>query len=162
MEPPRLLDEQAALGRHGRVRRRAGVPGEQMSERAALRARRVAPLEGLVQLLGIAEEHERARGGRHRDRRRKAHLARLVDEEDIDAAGHGGIGPEPGSAADHVERAGRQRGGDLPRLAERLGRGTRGLLVRGRLLSEDDGRAARGRGPGLAHRLRPRRRACCR
>ena len=90
MEAPRPLDEEAALGRHRRVRRLARGAGEEVGEGAPLGAGRVAPLERLVELLGIAEEHERAAGRRDGDRVGEAELAGLVDEEDVDAPRHGG------------------------------------------------------------------------
>jgi hypothetical protein len=64
----------------------------------------VDPLLGLVELLGIAEEHELGRGRRDGHGVREGVLAGLVDEEDVDRALHVVPRPEPRGAGDEVER----------------------------------------------------------
>ena len=56
---------------------------EQVPQGAALRAGRVRALERLVELLRIAQQHERARRGGDRHRVGQRELAGLVDEEDV-------------------------------------------------------------------------------
>ena len=76
-----------------------------MGKRRTLRPGRVRSLQRLVELLGIAEQHE-VRGARRRgDRVRERHLAGLIDEQHVDAPDHVVSRPQPGGAADHVQRA---------------------------------------------------------
>ena len=87
--------------------RQIGGIGEQVRQGAALGARRVRPLGGLVELLRVAEQHDGPRGGRAGEHVGEAHLAGLVDDEDVQR-GLGprelGPAPRPGHGADDVDR----------------------------------------------------------
>ena len=80
------------------------VAGEDVLEGRDARAVRVGALGDLRELVRVAQEDERSRGAAERDDVGEGHLARLVDEEDVDAAGHRlrarratGCRPPPGS-----------------------------------------------------------------
>ena len=141
MQPVRRLEEQAA------IRGDRPCAAQQVLERRRLGAFRVGALRDLRQLVGVAEQDERARGPGHGAHGRERQLAGLVDEQDVDRVGHVVAGPEPAGAADDLELAARQPGRDLlvrrdpldvlvramhPPLRPRAGRSGRRLPPRGR------------------------------
>ena len=97
MEPPGPVEEEAEVVRHD------PLPVEHVRERRALSAWRVDALKGLVKLLRVAEENEVRRGERGRQGVCEGHLARFVDEEDIDALSHVLAGPEPGRSSNDIQ-----------------------------------------------------------
>src|SRR5207244_2658551 len=108
MEPPRLLEEKARIGRDGR-----GV-SEQVLQSRDRRSVWMGSLDGLLELAGVTEEDDALRRGRDRERAGERQLAGFVDDENV----HGVLvllaGPEPGGAAEDVDGTGPDGG-------ERLG-----------------------------------------
>ncbi len=83
----------------GRGRRRCvSLLPEDVLERRDPAALRVAPLLRLLELLRVAEQHERPAGLGDGQRVGERHLPGLVDEEDVDALEHLLARPEPGRA----------------------------------------------------------------
>ena len=93
MQPVRALEEESAVGRDRRVLT------EQVLEHRSLDAVRVRSLEDLRELLRVADEHEVARGGAHRERVGERDLAGLVDEQVVEHAVEVSMRVEPGGAA---------------------------------------------------------------
>ena len=78
MKPVGPLEEEAAVGRHGRV------VSEQMPQHRVAAAERVRSLDHLVELLRVADEHDVPRRRPHRERVGERDLPGLVDEEVVD------------------------------------------------------------------------------
>ena len=118
----------------------APVP-EDVAQGAALRAGRVAALGGLVQLLWVAEQHDRAgrwRGGQHV---REAHLARLVNEQDVHdraVTRHLARGPRPGRRPHDVELVPFEHASNLRVVADPRGDAAGGLASLLGLLPDPD------------------------
>ena len=97
MQPIRALEKEAAVGRHGRL------VAEQVAQHRRAAAGRVRPLDHLVELLRVADEHEVPGRRPHRERVGERHLTRLVDEQVVDLLVLAGEEPR---------RAGRQVGAE--------------------------------------------------
>ena len=97
---PRLVEEDAA----GRVDGRRFA--EEVAEGRDVGAGRVDPLDGLVELAGIAEQDEAPRRLANGEGVGEAHLSRLVDDEDVHGAGHLLARPQPRGACGEVRLAG--------------------------------------------------------
>ena len=80
MHAARALEEQA------HVRRDRRVVAEQVLEHRAPRARGMRALRDLRELQRIAEQHDVARRGSHRERVGERHLPGLVDHKRVDRA----------------------------------------------------------------------------
>ena len=98
VEPPGRLEEEAAVGRHRGLRRRARARAPSRSAPGGCE-----PCSRLVELLRVAEQDEARRGPRDRDDVGERDLAGLVDEQDVDGVGHLRRHPQP-------RRAGREVG----------------------------------------------------
>ena len=96
MEPVGRLEEDAA------VRRDRRLAVEQVLEHRRLAPVRVRALQHLAELLRVADEHEVARRGAHRERVGERDLAGLVDEQVVELAVVLAVGEEPGRAAEQV------------------------------------------------------------
>ncbi len=104
-------------------------------------------LEGLVELLRIAEQDDRARGARHGEHVGERHLTRLVDEEDVEQPIALGRRPQPDGSSSHVVLV---VGDSVPRLGivfrDRHTVVVDGLVVLGDLLDASDRHAGFGSG----------------
>ena len=80
VEPVGALEEEAAVGRDGRV------VAEQVPQHRGAAAGRVRPLDHLVELLRVADEHDVPRRRPHRERVGERDLPGLVDEEVVERA----------------------------------------------------------------------------
>ena len=96
VQPERLLEEEAAVGRDRLL------VADQVLQHGRVAAVRVRALDHLVELLRVADEHEVARAGAHRERVGERHLAGLVDEEVVERAVVLVAGEEPGGAGGEV------------------------------------------------------------
>jgi len=112
---------------------------QQVLERRALDALRVAPLLWLVQLLWIAEQHHAVRRARRGDRVRQRHLPRLVHEQHVHRCGHVRTGPEPRRATDDVGFSGLEQAQRLLVARDRSDTRRHHTLVGGALLRDSDG-----------------------
>ena len=99
VEAPGGLEEEAAVGRDGLGAR------EDVLEGRDARAVGVGALGDLRELVRVAEEDERLRGAADRHDVGEGHLARLVHEEDVDAALHRVAREEPLGARGDLEAA---------------------------------------------------------
>ena len=104
MQAPGVLEEEAEVLGH-RI-----VVAEDVRQGRPIRAGRMRSLEGLVELLGIAEKDDRVRRSGHGKRVRKRHLAGLVNEQHVDDPRASIRCPEPGRSGSEVVRTGRQPG----------------------------------------------------
>ena len=103
VQPPGLLEEQAALRRHRRVARRGGARAPTGRRRAG-----ALPWSGWSSCCGSPSRTRSRRGRRDRDDVGERHLARLVDEQHVDRRRHLVARPEPRRAADDVHLAARR------------------------------------------------------
>ena len=99
MHPPRLVDQQASVGRH------RGAFAQDVLERGRARARRVRGLARMGELLRVAQKHEVARRACDREYVGQGHLAGLVHEQRVNAALELRPGPHPGRACRYVQVA---------------------------------------------------------
>ena len=95
--PPRVLEEEPAVGRHGLV------VAEQVAEHRRLRARRVRALRDLRELVRVAEEDEVPRRGADGDRVGERELPALVDEERVHVLVELLAREEPGRPREQLE-----------------------------------------------------------
>ncbi len=89
VEPPRVLEEEAAGRRH------RGVASEHVRERRAVGAVGMAAVQWLVELLRIAEQNQAVGRSGHGDDVGERYLAGLVDEQDVDGIDHLRRRPQP-------------------------------------------------------------------
>ncbi len=134
MEPPRRFEEHPQVFGHG------GSAVQQVAEGGSIGPRWVGALGGLVELLRVTQEHERAGTLGRRQDVGERHLPRLVHEQDIDRPGHVLPRPEPRGPGGHLRGArlegGPDRGvvlGDGHRVVPQL------ILGTGHLLDDADG-----------------------
>jgi hypothetical protein len=121
MQSPRLVQKQTAIRWDGfRL-------AQNVLERRRLRARRVARLLWLLELLRIAEQHEVLRARGYREHVGQRHLACLIDEQHVDALPKIGSRPEPRRAAEQPIGAAREQRRDPIVVVDRVQRG--GVLV---------------------------------
>ena len=92
-----------------RSRRHGGLTVEEVFERGDACARRMRARGGLAELLGIADEHEVARGRANRDDVGERHLSGLVDEEVVERLLHPRTSEQPRGAGDELHLARRER-----------------------------------------------------
>ena len=85
------------------------VVADQVPEHGGAAAGGVRPLDHLVELLRVADEHEVPRGRAHRERVGERDLAGLVDEEVVERAVVLGAREEPGGAGGEVAVGARDR-----------------------------------------------------
>ena len=97
---PRVVEENAA----GRVDGRRFT--EEVAEGGDVGAGRMNPLDGLVELAGVAQQDEAPRCLADGEGVREAHLSRLVDDEHVHRVGHLLTRPQPRGAAGEVGVAG--------------------------------------------------------
>jgi hypothetical protein len=89
MQAARLVQEQAAVAGD-----RLGA-AEQVLEGRRAGTGRVARLLRLLQLLRVAEQHEAFRARGYCEHVGERHLARLVDEQHVDAVAEALVRPQP-------------------------------------------------------------------
>ena len=107
MQPPRIAEEQAAIIGDG------VVSVQQVLQRGYLGAFRVTAARRLLQLLGVAEQHDVGSRLRHSQDVRQRHLARLVDEQYVDRLGEFHARPQPSGAGGDLYTIG-ECGGNRP------------------------------------------------
>ena len=98
MKPPRLLEEQPAVGGDGLM------AVQQVMKGRDIRAFGMAALHGLVELLRIAEQHDGPGSLGDGQDIRQRHLRGLVDEQHIDRRRGIGPRPEPGRGRGDMAR----------------------------------------------------------
>ena len=96
VEPEGRLQKEAEAGRHGRL------VLDHVVERGAVDPRRVNPVRGLAELVGIAQQDQV--GGRRRDREQvgQRHLAGLIHHQGVQTPLHPAPGKEPRGAGHHL------------------------------------------------------------
>lgn len=104
VQTPSVFQEKAAIFWDSEV-----LP-EQMLEGRHCRAVGVRGLQGLLQLLRIADEYQAACGRSDRERRGERHLPGLVDDENVHRAFHVFTRPQPCGARSDLKCAGVQTG----------------------------------------------------
>ncbi len=104
---PASIEEQTEMRWHRRL------PGEHMVETGHPRAIGMRALRWLGKLAGVAHQDQVGRRGGDGQHVRERQLARLVDHERVDCAGHGLSGEQPRGAGDDVDRAIRHSGFDV-------------------------------------------------
>src|SRR5947199_5317157 len=76
-----------------------------MRQRGNCRPVRMAALDWLLELLGVAYEHKASRGLADREDIGQRHLSRLIDEKNVDCSLELGARPEPSGAGRQLEFA---------------------------------------------------------
>ena len=118
MEAVGALEEEPAVGRDRLV------VADQVPEHGGAATRGVRPLDDLVELLRVADEHDVPRRRAHRERVRERNLPGLVDEEVVERGVVLGPREEPGGARGEVAAGARRRvldARDVRALVLRLG-----------------------------------------
>ena len=96
MQPPGLVQEQAAVGRDGLVL------AEEVLERRDVGAVGMAALLRLLELLRVAEQDQALRRLRDREHVRQRHLPGLVDEQHVHGFAQLFARPQPAGAGDDI------------------------------------------------------------
>ena len=110
VETPRSAEKEASIGWNG------VVLAEQVLESRGVAAPRMATLDGLLELLGIAEKHHVSGGGAGGDSISQGELAGFVDNESVDEALRVLPCPGPDGARRDIYLARRQGLGEAVRL----------------------------------------------
>src|SRR5690606_1098750 len=95
VQPPCTLEEEPSIVCDS-------VTAHQMLECGYVHARRMDALDRLIELLRVADEHERLGRRRNGECVRERELTGLIDHEDVDGADHVLAPPEPRGAGNQL------------------------------------------------------------